>query len=534
MKPRAFKPLRPGQTSFWQNYEKFFVSQQKSLFGAAATKDNDWAYDYLPKFDTSYDVLKMVDMMAAGQMNGLFCQGLNILLASPDKNKVMTGLAKLKWLVVIDPLETETARFWENHGEYNDVDPKSIQTEVFQLPASAYAEEEGSCTNSSRCASCGTGRRRTGRASRESDIEIISELHLRLRALYAKDGGAFPDPIVKLTWNYTRPHNPDPAEVLKEINGYALEDMPDPADPAKVLLRAGQLLPTFGMMRDDGKTSGGCWIYTGVYTEAGNMSMRRDGSDPTGLGIYPNWGFSWPANRRVLYNRASADPDGKPWSERKKYVWWNGSRWTGGDVPDYAPTIAPDKAVGPFIMNQEGTARLFARATMPDGPFPEHYEPMDAYIANPLHPKVSTNPVARVFAADAKSFGTPDKFPIVATSYRLTEHFHYWTKNVHDNAVLQPELFVEMGERLAKAKGIKDGDWVEVSSQRGAIKAKACVTKRIRPIMVDGKPCDIVGLPIHCGFIGFARKAHPVQHADPVGRRRQRRTRRSTRRSWST
>ena len=159
---------------------------------------------------------------------------------------------------------------------------------------------------------------------------------------------------------------------------------------------------------------------------------------------------------------------------------------------------------------------------MPDGPFPEHYEPMDAYIANPLHPKVSSNPVVRVFAADAKSFGTPDKFPIVATSYRLAEHFHYWTKNVHDNAVLQPEMFVEMGERLAKAKGIQNGDWVEISSQRGAIKAKACVTKRIRPIMVDGKPCDVVGLPIHYGFIGFARKSQPVEHADAVGRRRQR------------
>jgi formate dehydrogenase-N alpha subunit len=512
MKSRAFKPIRPGQTSFWQNYEKFFVSQQKSFFGAAATKDNDWAYDFLPKFDASYDVLKMVDMMAAGQMNGLFCQGLNIMLAAPDKTKVVTGLSKLKWMVVIDPLETETARFWENHGEFNNVDPKSIQTEVIQLPASAYAEEEGSATNSSRVimwhwkAADGPG---------ESKSDIVSELHLRLKALYAKEGGAFPDPIVKTTWNYTRPGNPDPQEVLKEMNGYALEDIPDPADASKTLLRAGQLLPTFGLMRADGKTSGGIWIYTGVYTEAGNMAMRRDAGDPTGLGIYPNWGFAWPANRRVLYNRASADPNGKPWSERKKYVWWNGSRWTGGDVPDYAPTIAPDKAVGPFIMNQEGTARLFARGAMADGPFPEHYEPMDAYIANPLHPKVSTNPAVRILAADAKSFGTPDKFPIVATSYRLAEHFHYWTKNVHDNAVLQPELFVEMGERLAKAKGIQNGDWVEVSSQRGAIKAKACVTKRIRPIMVDGKPCDMVGLPIHFGFVGLARKAHPMNTLTP-------------------
>lgn len=514
MKPRAFKPLRPGQTSYWQNYEKFFVSQQKSFFGKAAVKDNDWAFDFLPKFDTTYDVLKMVDMMAAGQMNGLFCQGLNIMLASPNKAKVASGLAKLKWLVNIDPLQTETSRFWENHGEYNPVDPKTIQTEVFQLPASTYAEEEGSATNSSRVIMW-HWKAVEGPGESKGDSEIMSLLRNKLAAMYAKDGGAFPDAIVNTTWAYKNPNNPDPAEVLKEINGYALEDLPDPADPNKVLLAAGKLLPSFALMRADGKTAGGMWIYTGVYTEAGNMAMRRDSADPSGRGIYPSWGFSWPANRRVLYNRASADLNGKPWSERKKYMYWDGAKWTGGDVPDYAPTVAPDKAVGPFIMNQEGTARLFARAAMPDGPFPEHYEPMDAYIANPLHPKVSVNPAVRIFAADAKSFGTPDKFPIVATSYRLAEHFHYWTKNVHDNAVLQPEMFVEMGERLAKAKGIQDGDWVEVSSQRGAIKAKACVTKRIRPIMVDGKPCDVIGLPIHYGFIGLTRKSQPVNTLTP-------------------
>jgi len=514
MKSRGFKPIRPGQTSFWQNYPKFFVSQQKAFFGAAATKDNDWAYEYLPKFDASYDTLKIVDMMAAGQMNGLFAQGLNILLAAPDKAKVQSGLAKLKWLVVIDPLETETARFWENHGEFHNANPKSIQTEVIQLPANAFAEDEGSFTNSSRViqwhwkAADGPGESR-------SDIQIMSELFSRLRALYAKNGGAYPDPILKLTWNYTNPTNPDPAEVLKEINGYAIEDLPDPADANRVVLRAGQLLPAFAMMRDDGKTAGGCWIYTGVYTEAGNMAMRRDASDPTGKGVHANWGFAWPANRRVLYNRASADASGKPWSERKKYVWWNGTRWTGADVPDYAPTVAPERGVGPFIMNHEGTARLFSRAAMADGPFPEHYEPMDAYIANPLHPKVSTNPITRVFAADAKAFGTPDKFPIVATTYRLTEHFHYWTKSVHGNAVLQPELFVEIGERLAKAKGIKDTDWVEISSQRGTIKAKACVTKRLRPIMVDGKPCDVIGLPIHYGFIGLTRKGYATNVLTP-------------------
>ena len=259
MKTRGFKPLRPGQTSFWQNYEKFFVSQQKSFFGAAATKDNDWAYDYLPKFDTRYDVLKMVDMMAAGQMNGLFCQGLNIMMASPDKAKVAD--------------RPDQAQVDGHHRSAGDRDgavlgeprrvqqrrPKAIQTEVIQLPASAYAEEEGSATNSSRVIMW-HWKAADGPGESKSDIEIISDLHLRLRALYAKDGGAFPDPIANLAWYYTKPGNPDPAEVLKEINGYAIEDLPDPADPSKVLLAAGKLLPTFGMMRDDGKTSGGCWI----------------------------------------------------------------------------------------------------------------------------------------------------------------------------------------------------------------------------------------------------------------------------------
>ena len=514
IKSRRFKPIRPDQTSFWQNYEKFWVSQQKAFFGAAATAENGWAYDYLPKFATPYDTLKIVDAMAAGEMNGVVCQGLNLLLAAPHKDKTRAGLAKLKWLVSIDPLETETARFWENHGEFNNVEPKSIQTEVFQLPASVYVEEEGSFTNSSRLiqwhwkAADGPGESR-------SDIDIVAGLYSRIKAKYAKDGGAFPDPILKLTWSYTNAASPAPAEVLKEINGYVLENVADPADPTKVLLRAGQQLPSFVAMTTDGKTAAGCWIYTGVYTDAGNMAMRRDASDPTGKGVFPSWGFAWPANRRVLYNRASADASGKPWSERKRYIWWNGARWTGADVPDYGPLVAPDKSVGPFIMNPEGVGRLYTRGIMREGPFPEHYEPMDAFLANPLHPKVSASPVARVFASDAKSFGSPDKFPIVATTYRLTEHFHYWTKSVHGNAVMQPELFVEMGERLAKAKDIKDGDWVEISSQRGAIKAKACVTKRIRPMMVNGKPCDVVGLPIHYGFIGLARKGYATNTITP-------------------
>ena len=522
MKSRGFKPLRPGQTSFWQNYGKFFVSQQKSLFGAAATKDNDWAYDYLPKFDASYDVLKMVDMMAGGQMNGLFCQGLNILMAAPNKAKVAAGLAKLKWLVIIDPLETETARFWENHGEYNNVDPKAIQTEVIQLPATTYAEEEGSATNSSRVimwhwkAVEGPGesreRHRDHRRSPAPPARALRQGRRRLPRSDPQYGLG-----LRQAGKSRSGRSPEGDQRLRRSRICRIRPI-----PTRCCWRPGKLLPTFALMRDDGKTSGGCWIYTGVYTEAGNMSMRRDASDPTGLGIHPNWGFSWPANRRVLYNRASADPAGKPWSERKKYISWDGSRWTGGDVPDYAPTMAPDKSVGPFIMNQEGTARLFARAAMPDGPFPEHYEPMDAFIANPLHPKVSSNPVVRVFAADAKSFGTPDKFPIVATSYRLAEHFHYWTKNVHDNAVLQPEMFVEMGERLAKAKGIsrrrlgRDLEPARRDQGQGLGDQAHPADHGRRQAVRRGRAADPLRL----------HRADPQvaagQHADAVGRRRQR------------
>ncbi len=317
------------------------------------------------------------------------------------------------------------------------------------------AEEEGSATNSSRVimwhwkAADGPGE---SRATSRSSPSCISPSGARSTPRTAAPS---PIPSLKLTWNYTRPHNPDPAEVLKEINGYALEDLPDPADPSRTLLRAGQLLPTFGVMRADGKTAGGMWIYTGVFTEAGNMSMRRDAADPTGLG-YPSQLGASPGRPTAasLYKRASADPDGKPWSERKKYIWVERQPL---DRRRRARLRADHRTGqgGRPVHHEPGGHRpaVRPRRPMPDGPFPEHYEPMDAYIANPLHPKVSTNPVVRVFAADAKSFGTPDKFPIVATSYRLAEHFHYWTKNVHDNAVLQPELFVEMGERLAKAQG---------------------------------------------------------------------------------
>ncbi len=376
MSTRGFKPLRANQTSYWQNYRKFFVSFQKAMYGSSATADNNWAYDWLPKLDVpAYDVLRAFELMFQGKMNGYFCQGFNPLLAFPNRKKLTTALSKLKWLVIMDPLDTETGRFWENHGEYNDVETASIQTEVIQLPATCFAEDTGSLTNSGRWLQWHwAGGTAPGEA--KSDVWIMAQLGLRLKALYQKEGGAFPDPILNLSWNYKDPGDPTPEELAREMNGSALEDVPDPNDATKMILQKGKQLVSFAALRDDGTTACGCWIYSGCFNEAGNNMARRDNSDPAGLGTFSKWSWSWPVNRRILYNRASADLSGNPWDPSRKILEWNGTTWIGDDVPDIAPTAKPD-VVGPFIMQAEGVGRLFARTTMREGPFPIHYEPFE-------------------------------------------------------------------------------------------------------------------------------------------------------------
>ena len=505
MSTRGFKPLRPDQTSYWQNYKKFFVSFQKSMYGAAATADNNWAYDWLPKLDVpAYDVLRAFELMFQGKMNGYFCQGFNPLLAFPNRKKLTVALAKLKWLVIMDPLDTETGRFWENHGEFNDVDTASIQTEVIQLPSTCFAEDTGSLTNSGRWLQWHwAGGTPPGEA--KSDVWIMAQLGQRLKTLYQKEGGAFPDPIVNLSWNYKDPGAPTSEELAREMNGSALEDVPDPNDATKMILQKGKQLVSFAALRDDGTTACGCWIYSGCFNEAGNNMARRDNSDPAGLGTFSKWTWSWPVNRRIIYNRASADLSGKPWDPTRKLMEWNGTAWVSDDVPDIAPNAKPE-VVGPFIMQPEGTGRLFARTTMREGPFPVHYEPFESPIANPINPKIRGNPVARVFRGDMEQFGDAKEFPYAATSYRLTEHFHYWTKHSQINASLQPEFFVEISEELAKEKNIANGGWVRVWSKRGSVKAKVYVTKRIKPMICDGKTVHVVGIPLHWGFMGRARK----------------------------
>lgn len=516
MSTRGFKPLRPNQMSYWQNYRKFFVSFMKSMFGAAATAQNNWAYDYLPKLDVpQYDILRAFELMKQGKMNLYFCQGFNPLQAFPNKAKLAEALGKLKLLVIMDPLQTETARFWEDHGVYNKTDPSGIQTEVIQLPTTCFAEDEGALVNSGRWLQWHwAGGTPPGEAKHDS--WIMAQIFLRLRELYRKEGGAFPDPIVNLNWAYADPGEPTPEELAKEMNGSALVDVLDPNDPTKKVLEGGKQLSGFGQLRDDGTTAAGCWLFTGSFTEAGNMMARRDNSDPGDTGAYLKWAFAWPANRRILYNRASCDLDGKPWDPSRVLIEWNGEKWTGYDVPDIAPTAKP-REVGPFIMNPEGTGRLFARRMMRDGPFPAHYEPFESPVLNVIAPKVRGNPVARVFPDDWKQFadiGDP-AFPYAGTTYRLTEHFHYWTKNNHVNAVLQPEQFVEISEELAKEKGIALGGWVRVWSKRGSLFAKAVVTKRIKPMTIDGKTVHVVGVPIHWGFVGAARKGFPANVLTP-------------------
>jgi formate dehydrogenase major subunit len=503
---RQYKPLRPNQMSYWQNYPKFYVSLQKALFGDAATAQNDWAYDYIPKLDKpAYDVMQIFELMHQGKVTGYFCQGFNPLLAFPNREKITASLSKLKWLVTMDPLDTETSRFWENHGIYNDVDTASIQTEVIQLPTTCFAEEEGALVNSGRWLQwhwpAGTP---PGEA--QHDNWIMAGIFTRLRDLYKKEGGAYADPILNLTWAYADPHEPKPMELAREYSGRALADIHDPTDPTKVVVQAGKQLLNFSQLKDDGTTSCGCWIYSGAFNEAGNNMARRDNTDKDGLGTYGSWAWSWPVNRRILYNRASADLQGKPWDPSRKIIEWDGTKWSGGDVPDIAPTAKPDE-VGPFIMNAEGMARLFARGLMKEGPFPVHYEPFETPIGtNPIAPKIHGNPASRIFPDDLKQLGTSEDFPYAATSYRLTEHFHYWTKHNRVNAVLQPQFFVEISEELAKEKGIELGGWVRVWSKRGSIKAKAVVTKRIRPLTCDGKQVHVVGIPLHWGFTGAAMK----------------------------
>ena len=504
--PAASKPAEWDSFNYYSNTPKFFVSLMKAMYGPAATKENGFAFDYLPKVDRDYSWTHIWDDMYNGKVKGMMAFGMNGVMIGPDTNKNINALKKADWLVVGEIYPDETSEFWRAPGITAD-EQKTIQTTVYRLPCSGFAEKDGSMTNSARWVTWKYAAVPPPGDAR-LDQDIIAQIFLKVRELYKKEGGKFPDPILNAAWNYTIPTNPSLAEVAKEINGKAVTDISD--EKTNLSLKAGQQLPGFAALRDDGSTSCGNWIYSGSWTEAGAQLQRRGTEDPSGLGVYPNWAWSWPANRRVLYNRASCDADGKPWDSSRKQVWWNetAQKWVGNDVPDFKPDSPPKDHMGPFIMNPEGVGRLFAPiGVLADGPFPEHYEPIESPTKNLLHPAQSNNPLVKKFKTPYDKFGDPSEYNIVCTTYRLTEQYHYWTKNNPMNVQLIPEPFVEMPVELAEEKGIKGTDLVKVISARGTYIAKAFVTRRLKPLMIDGKKVYPIGLPIHQGFRGIQEDA---------------------------
>jgi formate dehydrogenase major subunit len=484
---------------FGINYKKFLTSLLKAWYGDAATASNEFAFDFLPKPATNSSWMSIYDQALKGRMQGVILSGMTAASIGPDANQVHQALANLKWLVVMDALPTTSSEFWHAPG----VDSTKIQTEVFLVPSTHWIEKEGSFTNSGRWAQW-KDRVLPPQGQARDDHLVLADIFQRVKKLYQSQGGKFPDPILSVTFGYQDPTKPTLDEIAKEINGRDLT--------------AGKQMTTFANLKDDGTTTAGDWIYTGSYPDGGNLMKRRGGiqdpktNDPTGMGFYPNWAWSWPLNRRVLYNRASADLSGQPWDPTRPGITWNGSKWVG-DVPDYPPTMSPSdpNAYLPFIMNGEGVGRLFSNG-MVDGPFPEHYEPVESPVKNPLHAGNSADPVAFYYdqaAGRLNRFGTVTDFPYIATTYRLTEHEHYVTQHVPHLVQLQPKPFVEIPMELANEKGIKNGDMVRVSSKRGKVEVNAIVTKRLGSMTVAGQKVFQIGIPIHWGYVGIPADNDP-------------------------
>src|ERR1700686_5878178 len=374
VKASASKRSDPRSWNFFgANYRKFMVSLLKAWYGDAATKSNEFAFDFIPKPAKNSSWMSIYDQALKGMMQGLILSGMTATSIGPDSNRVMQALGNLKWLVVMDPLPTTSSEFWHAPG----VDPTSVKTEVFMVPTTHWIEKDGSFVNSGRWMQW-KDQVIPPQGNARHDHWILAGLFGRVQKLYQQSGGKFPDPIMALTLKYQDPVKPTLDEIAQEVNGFDLT--------------TGKRMATFANLKADGTTTAGNWIYTGSYPDAGNLSLRRQGlqdaktNDPTGMGFFPNWAWSWPLNRRVLYNRASADLNGKPWDPKRPGIAWNGSKWVG-DVPDYPATMNPKdpNAYLPFIMNGEGVGRLFSNG-MIDGPFPEHYEPVESPVQNPLHP----------------------------------------------------------------------------------------------------------------------------------------------------
>jgi len=522
----------PLSTSYWGNYPKFAVSYFKAQFGDAATKENDYGYNYHPKITGDHSHLPMFVDMAAGNIKGFFVMGQNPAVGGQNARFQRKALSKLDWMVVRDFFETETSAFWRNSPEIKSGELKTseIKTEMFFLPAAAVLEMEGSFTNTQRLLQQHEKAADPPDDAR-SDIWFTYHIGKRLQQLY-RDSDEDRDWAIKnLVWNY-EPHprkaanwrikdEPSAYKVLKEINGYSWVDK--------------KPVPTYANLKEDGSTACGAWIYTGVIPKEGKNNAARRQSDNW---ISPNWGFAWPSNRHIIYNRASADPAGKPWSEKKTLIYWDPNadsgtkdvagnpirgKWVApsGENIDFMPTKAPgtrgkDNGIGfdwlggndPFIMRADGKAWLFAPSGLVDGPLPTHYEPYESPVENPLY-KQQSNPVALTWKVEGNPYHkvADPKYPIIVSTYRLTEHHLSGTMSrwLPWLAELMPELFCEISPELAAEKGIKNAEYVTVQTARGEIQARALVTSRMRPFVINGKVIHEIGLPWHWGWQGRAQ-----------------------------
>jgi formate dehydrogenase major subunit len=504
-------------TGYWSNTPKFMVSYLKSMYGEAATRENDFGYDWHPRIIGDHSHLPMFVAMNEGKVKGMLCIGQNPA-TSLNARLERSALRKLEWLVVKDNWLQETAMFWKSAPEIKagEVRTADINTEVFFFPSAQVAEYDGSFTNTFRMLQWHFKAAESPGDCR-SDPWFTYQLGKRLKRMYADSKLPRDRGFQHLTWDFEPedPHErergePDAHKILKEINGYYSDD-------------PGKHLDGFGRLKDDGSTTCASWIYCGVFPSPNENRAANKTPDPPGQpGAQLNWGYAWPANRRIMYNRASADLEGRPWSERKKYVWWDEreKKWVGYDVPDFPLDKPPtDKGkpgatgmdalpgTAPFIMKSDGLGWLYVPNGLVDGPLPTHYEPAESVVQNPLY-KQQSSPVYKYWKTNGNpiaKIGDPN-FPYVITTYRLTEHYlagamSRWNPWLTE---LQPELFVELSPELAREKGIANLDWVRISSPRAHVRAKALVTRRLQPLSINGRTVHQVGMPWHWGYEGVA------------------------------
>ncbi len=499
---------------WWSFFDVYIVSLLKAWFGEAATEDNEYGFRSLPKISGNHSHFPTMMRALDGGLEGLLVMGQNPAVGSQHSGLQRRALASLNWLVVRDLSEIETASFWKDSPEVRsgELRTEDIATEVFLMPAASHVEKEGSFTNTQRLVQW-RDKALEPPGDARSELWFMHHLAKRVKERYKASDRGRDWPIQNLRWDYLElgeQAEPDPEAVLREVNGYQAA--------------TGEPLGSFTDLRGDGSTACGCWIYSGVYKDGVNQARRRDPSDLDAPGgwVSSEWGWAWPANRHILYNRASADPDGKPWSERTRYVWWDEDEgsWTGYDVPDFPADKRPDYRApedaramdaisgdDPFMMMADGRGWLYSPSGLIDGPLPTHYEPVESPFPNLLYPDLGASPAAIRWKRPENPYnpsGDP-RYPIVATTFRLTEHHTAggMSRNLPWLGELQPEMFIELDPRLAADRGIEDGGWLTLLTERGEIEARAKVTERIRPLRVDGRLLHQVGLPWHWGYSGL-------------------------------